>query len=167
MSRPFATTDLCDAHKDDASGRFRVLALPWRHWGARPYFSGVVRTVRCLEDNTQVKQVLEQQPGHGQVLVVDGAGQMARALMGGLIAASAARQGWAGVVVHGAVRDVHELAQCDLGICALGVVPMPTQRAGQGLVDVPLTLAGVWVRPGDWLYADEDGIVVSDRPLSR
>lgn len=165
MRRSFSTTDLCDAHKEDTSGRFRVLAFPWQNYGGRPYFCGQVRTVRCHEDNTQVKRLLEQDDGQAQVLLVDGAAQMGRALLGGSIAAAAARRSWAGVVVLGAVRDVRELQQCELGVFALGVVPMPTVRAGQGVADVPVCLGGVWVRPGEWLYADEDGVVVSDVSL--
>ena len=97
--------------------------------------------------------------------MVDGGGSLRRALVGGNLAASAARNGWAGLVVHGCVRDVAELRACLLGIRALGLVPMPTQRRKDGLRDVAVQIGGVWVRPGDWLYADEDGIVVSAKAL--
>jgi regulator of ribonuclease activity A len=94
------------------------------------------------------------------VLVVDGAGSLRRALLGGNLGAAAARNGWAGLVIDGAVRDVAELAQCDVGIRALAAMPLPTERREQGQRDVVLQLHGVWVRPGDWLVADADGIVL-------
>jgi regulator of ribonuclease activity A len=98
------------------------------------------------------------------VLVVDGAGSLRRALLGGNLGAAAARNGWAGLVIDGAVRDVAELARCELGIRALAAMPLPTERRDQGQRDVVLQLRGVWVRPGDWLYADADGIVLMAQP---
>ncbi len=157
-----STCDLCDARKGDTDGAFRVLPPVFRHFGGRKAFAGRVRTVRCFEDNTSVKALLEG-PGQGAVLVVDGAGSVRRALVGGNIAAAAAANGWAGVVVHGAVRDVAELAACDVGLIALATIPLPTERRGPGQVDVPVQVEGVWVRPGEWLVADADGVVVTDR----
>lgn len=159
----FSTCDLCDPHKGDADDAFRVLPPLYRHFGGRRRFAGPVRTVRCFEDNTSVKALLEG-PGQGAVLVVDGGGSVRRALVGGNIAAAAARNGWAGVLVHGAVRDVAELQAADVGLMALAPIPMPSDRKAPGLVDVPLQIEGVRVRPGDWLHADEDGIVVSAAP---
>lgn len=157
-----STCDLCDARKGDTGGAFRVLPPVFRHFGGRTAFVGRVRTVRCFEDNTSVKALLEG-PGQGAVLVVDGAGSLRRALVGGNIAAAAAANGWAGVVVHGAVRDVAELAACDVGLMALATIPLPTERRAPGEVDVPVQVEGVWVRPGDWLVADADGVVVTNR----
>jgi regulator of ribonuclease activity A len=97
----------------------------------------------------------------GQVLVVDGGGSMRRALLGGNLGAAAARNGWAGVVIDGCVRDVAELAAQDVGIRALASMPMPTEKKNQGQKDLPVQIQGVWVNPGDWLYADADGMVVS------
>lgn len=159
-----STCDLCDARKGDSDGGFRVLLPVLRHFGGRGAFHGRVRTVRCFEDNTSVKALLEA-PGDGAVLVVDGAGSLRRALVGGNIAAAAARNGWAGVVVHGAVRDVAELAAAEVGLMALAAIPLATERKRAGDVDVPVQIEGVWVRPGDWLAADADGVVVSDRAL--
>ncbi|MBC7483452.1 MAG: ribonuclease E activity regulator RraA [Rhizobacter sp.] len=153
------TGDLCDAHKANTDGSFRVLPPAFRDYGKRVRFAGVVSTVKCFEDNTVVKAALEE-PGGGRVLVVDGGGSRRRALVGGNIAAGAAKNGWAGVVVDGCVRDSAELAQCDIGIRALALVPMPTDRRNQGQRDVALHIHGVWVLPGEWLVADEDGIVV-------
>ena len=155
-----ATCDLCDAHKADDSGAFRVLPPVWRHFGARRAFHGPVSTVKCFEDNSLVKAAVES-AGEGRVLVVDGGASLRRALLGGNLGAAAARNGWAGVVIDGCVRDVAELAACDVGICALAPMPLPTERRGEGQRAVAVRVQGVWVRPGDWLYADEDGIVVS------
>ena len=155
----FATCDLCDAHKNDTSGAFRVLPGGFRDYGGVLKFAGPVSTVKCFEDNSLVKAALDT-PGHGRVLVVDGGGSLRRALVGGNVAAAAATNGWAGVVVCGCVRDVSELVRCEVGIRALGVIPLPTEKRNQGERDVAVQVQGVWVRPGDWLYADADGIVV-------
>lgn len=160
----FATCDLCDAHKGDDSGSFRVLPPVFREFGAKPRFAGPVVTVKCFEDNTPVKRALEG-PGEGRVLVVDGGGSLRRALVGGNIGAAAARNGWAGVVIDGCVRDVAELRVCEVGLRALASMPLPTERKADGQTGVVVQVQGVWVRPGDWLYADEDGIVVSATPL--
>lgn len=162
-SNPFLTCDLCDAHKS-AKPALRVLAQVYRSFGAKVFFSGVVKTVKCFEDNSRVKEAVES-AGHGRVLVVDGAGSLNRALLGGNLAAAAAKNGWAGLLIYGAVRDAAELRQCEVGIFALTTVPMPTERQGQGLSNVPVQIQGTWIHPGDYLYADEDGIVMSERPL--
>lgn len=159
----FSTCDLCDAHKNDASGSFRVLPPVFRALGAHPRFAGPVATVKCHEDNTLVKAALDT-PGQGRVLVVDGGSSLRRALVGGNLAAAAARNGWAGIVVDGAVRDVAELNASAVGIRALALMPLPTEKRNQGQADVPVVIQGVIVRPGEWLYADEDGIVVMSQP---
>lgn len=163
MTADFATCDLCDAHKADSDGAFRVLPPVFTSFGGRRRFAGPVSTVKCFEDNSLVKAAVES-AGRGRVLVIDGGGSLRRALVGGNLAAAAAAQGWAGVVVDGAVRDVDELAACDLGIRALAAVPMPTLKRDEGQRDVAVQLQGTWVRPGDWLYADADGIVVMNGP---
>ena len=155
-----STCDLCDPRKADTDGAFRVLPPVFSSFGGHAAFGGPVRTVRCFEDNTSVKALLES-PGQGAVLVVDGGGSLRRALVGGNIAAAAARNGWAGVVVNGAVRDKAELAAAAVGLFARALIPMPSDRKAAGQVDVPLQIEGTWVRPGDWLYADEDGLVVT------
>jgi len=166
MAQPsFSTCDFCDAHKNDASGDFRVIPGGlYRSYGAMTSFAGPIGTVRCLDDNSLVKAAVES-PGQGRVLVVDGGASMRRALLGGNLAAAAARNGWAGLLIHGCVRDVAELRQAQTGILALGHVPMPTDRQGQGSAELPLQLHGCWIRPGEWLYADEDGVVISARAL--
>lgn len=160
---PFSTCDLCDAHKASlvapGDAGFRVLPPVFRDFGGQSKFAGPVLTVKCFEDNTQVKALAES-PGDGRVLVVDGGASLRRALVGGNIAAAAAKNGWAGLVVDGCVRDVDELAACRIGIRALALIPLPTDRRGEGQRDVPVQIQGVWVRPGDRLVADADGIVV-------
>lgn len=158
----FATCDLCDAHKAgyaEGDAAFRVLPPVFASYGGRARFCGPVLTVKCFEDNSPVKVALES-PGEGRVLVVDGGGSLRRALIGGNIAAAAAKNGWAGVLIDGAARDKAELAAADVGIRALALMPMPTDRKTPGQTGVPVLIQGVWVRTGDWLYADEDGIVV-------
>ncbi|WP_114968785.1 ribonuclease E activity regulator RraA [Rhodoferax ferrireducens] len=173
MTSSFATCDLCDAHKNDSSGDFQVLPPVFRDFGAVRRFCGPVVTLKCFEDNTLVKAALdsvgfEETPAGriGKVLVVDGGGSLRRALLGGNLGAAAAKNGWAGVVIDGCVRDVAELAVLDVGIRALASMPLPTEKRNEGQTDMAVQLQGVWVRPGNWLYADEDGIVLSARRLT-
>jgi regulator of ribonuclease activity A len=164
MAMTFATCDLCDVHKADASGNFRVLPPVFRDFGAVRVFAGPVVTVKCFEDNSLVKAMVDI-AGQGRVLVVDGGASLRRALLGGNLGAAAAKNGWAGVVIDGCVRDVAELATHAVGIRALASTPLPTEKRQEGQRDVPLQVQGVWVRPGDWLYADADGMVVSAHAL--
>ncbi|MGA8785000.1 MAG: ribonuclease E activity regulator RraA [Polaromonas sp.] len=159
----FATCDLCDAHKNDSSGEFRVFPPVFKDFGGVPKFSGPIVTVNCFEDNSQVKAAVDS-AGAGRVLVVDGGASLRRALLGGNLGAAAARNGWSGVVIDGCVRDVAELAQCGVGIRALAAVPLPTEKHQEGQRDIAIQVQGVRVHPGDWLYADEDGIVVMPSP---
>ncbi len=152
------TCDLCDAHRED--GLLRVLSPLLRDFGGVARFAGPVHTVQCFEDNSRVKEAVES-PGQGRVLVVDGGASLRRALMGGNLAAAAAAKGWAGVVIDGAVRDVAELRAAAVGIRALAAVPMPPVRRGEGRAGIAVQVQGVTVAPGDWLYADADGIVVA------
>lgn len=159
----FTTCDLCDVHKNDATGSFRVLPPVFKTYGGQQKFDGEVVTIKCFEDNSLVKAVLDS-AGQGRVLVVDGGASLRRALLGGNLAAAAAKNGWSGVVIDGCVRDVAELAQCGTGILALAAIPLPTEKRGEGQSEVAIQIQGVWVRPGDWLYADDDGIVVMSAP---
>ena len=172
MTAAFATCDLCDAHKNDSTGDFRVLPPVFRDYGAVQKFAGPVVTVKCFEDNSLVKAAVDSdgrvdspQGKVGQVLVIDGGGSLRRALLGGNLGAAAARNGWAGVVIDGCVRDTAELAGHAVGIRALAAMPLPTEKRNQGEAAVAVQIQGVWVRPGDWLYADEDGMVVASKPL--
>ncbi|WP_312568595.1 ribonuclease E activity regulator RraA [Comamonas sp.] len=164
MAIKFQTCDLCDAHKQDDTGAFRVLPPVFQHFGGSPRFAGAVVTVKCWEDNSLVKQALDG-AGEGRVLVVDGGGSLRKALVGGNLAVTAARNGWAGVLVYGCVRDAAELRAAMVGVVALGLMPMPTEKLGEGQANVVVDIAGVKVQPGDWLYADEDGVVLSRAAL--
>ena len=172
MQKQFATCDLCDAHKSDTSGDFRVLPPVFKDFGGVRKFCGPVVTVKCFEDNSLVKAAVDsigfEETANGRiakVLVVDGGGSLRRALLGGNLGAAAARNGWAGVVVDGCVRDAAELALQEVGIRALAAMPLPTEKRGEGQSGVAVQVQGVWVRPGDWLYADEDGMVVAATAL--
>lgn len=150
-----ATADLYDERGED----LQSLPLQLRSFGRRAAFDGPVRTVRCHEDNALVKAVLAT-PGDGAVLVVDGGGSLQTALMGDMIAASAVANGWAGVVIHGAIRDRVAIDALDLGVKALGTNPRKSRKDGVGEVDEPLEFGGVVFRVGARLYSDEDGILV-------
>ena len=141
-----------------------MLAPVLRTYGGREVFFGQAVTVQCHEDNSRVKDLVGT-PGEGRVIVVDGGGSTRKALLGDLLAQKAADNGWAGVVVHGAVRDVEILRTIDLGVQALASIPLKTEKLGVGDVGVTVTFAGVTVEPGDWVYADANGVVVSSEPL--
>ena len=160
----FATCDLCDAHEEDQSGAFRVLPPLFRDFGKPVRFSGPVATVRAIEDNSRIREAVNL-AGEGRVLVVEGGGSVRRALLGGNLAAAAAKNGWAGIVVDGAVRDLAELTAAGIPVKALALMPLRSVKRGEGQRDIPVEVQGVTVRPGDWLYADEDGIVVSATSL--
>lgn len=150
-----ATADLYDERGDALDS----LALQLHDLGGRIAFDGPIRTVRCHRDNALVKQVLAG-PGEGAVLVVDGGGSLESALVGDLIAASAADNGWAGIIVHGAIRDRAVIATLPIGVKALGSNPRKSAKDGVGEVDVPVVIAGVLFTPGRHVWADADGILV-------
>jgi regulator of ribonuclease activity A len=150
------TADLIDRHGD----ALQSCDLQLRQFGGRSRFSGRIRTVRCHQDNVLVRQVLSG-PGAGQVLVVDGGGSLHTSLVGDVVAGLAQGNGWAGLVVHGAVRDVVALGKLDIGLKALGSNPRKSAKEGVGEVDVPVSFGGVRFEPGAHLYSDEDGIVVA------
>lgn len=156
----FKTTDLSDAHPEAQVGEPLL-----RHFGGVSSFSGPIETLRVFEDNALVRAILEE-PGDGRILVVDGGGSLRCALLGNELAALAAGNGWAGVVLHGCVRDTAQLRQIALGIMALAPSPRRSVKQGEGQRGVPLHIAGLTLRPGYYLYADEDGIVVAEQPLA-
>ncbi|HEY2127037.1 MAG TPA: ribonuclease E activity regulator RraA [Streptosporangiaceae bacterium] len=149
------TADLVDKY----GAELRVCDVQFRQFGGQRMFAGPVRTVSCQEDNALLRDLV-QTPGAGSVLVVDGGGSLHTALVGDLIAGYARDSGWAGLVVHGAVRDSAALAGMDLGIKALGTNPRKSGKTGAGAIDVPVTFGGITFQPGDVLHADEDGIVL-------
>jgi len=158
----FLTADLFDAHGD----RLRVCQVQFREFGGTRRFHGPVRTIRTFEDNALIKRTLSE-PGRGAVLVIDGGASLRCALIGDVIAGLADRNGWAGLVVYGAVRDTAALGKLGLGIKALGSNPRKSGKSGAGELDGAINFGGVDFRAGDWLYSDEDGIVVSDNALHK
>jgi regulator of ribonuclease activity A len=153
------TSDLYDEHGERAA----VCLVQFRTYGGASAFSGPISTIRCYEDNVLVKRQAST-PGDGRVLVVDAGGSLRCALVGDVIAGLGVTNGWAGIVLHGCVRDVAALRELPIGIKALGAIPRPSRKLGEGEVDVPVTFGGVTFRPGAVLHADEDGIVVLDGP---
>jgi regulator of ribonuclease activity A len=156
----FSTADLCDQF----GAELQICAPVFRSFGGRRRFFGAASTVKCFEDNSRVKEAVGE-PGQGRVLLVDGAGSLRCALLGDLLAKQAADNGWAGVVIHGCVRDAVAMAGFDLGVLALATMPRRSERKGEGQRDVPIDLAGAHIRPGDHVYVDEDGMIVAPRAL--
>ena len=149
------TADLMDSHGDE----LQSCEIQFRQYGGRRNFFGPVRTIKTFEDNALIKQLLAG-PGQGSVLVVDGGGSLRTALLGDVIAGAAQRNGWAGVILHGAVRDTVALGRVDLGIKALGSNPRRSAKLGTGSLDTPVTFGGATFTLGAWVYSDEDGVVV-------
>ena len=155
----FTTPDLSDAHLTAQHLGFQFLAF-----GTRERFAGPVSTVACHADNSRVAEAVAE-PGRGRVLLVDGQGALHRSLLGDRLAQLASDNGWAGVVVIGAIRDVEVIDEIDIGVQALGVCPVKTDKQGVGDRDIPLLLGEVSVAPGDWLYADCNGVLISGQPI--
>jgi regulator of ribonuclease activity A len=160
MTPPKCTADLCDAHAD----ALQVCESIFQAYGGRRAFSGPVSTVRCFEDNSRVREAVEG-PGEGRVLVVDGGGSRRCALFGDKLGTAAVKNGWSGIIVNGCIRDSAELAQMNLGIRAVGTMPLRSDKRGEGERDVSVRFAGVTFRPGEHVYVDDDGIVVAETPL--
>ncbi|MBF4562361.1 ribonuclease E activity regulator RraA [Microbacterium sp. VKM Ac-2870] len=150
-----STADLYDERGDALDS----LSLQFQDIGGRVAFDGPVRTIRCHRDNALVKEVLAT-AGGGAVLVIDGGGSLESALVGDLIAASAGDNGWAGLIVHGAIRDRDAIGRLDLGVKALGSNPRKSAKQGVGELDVAVEIGGVVFRPGAHVWADADGILV-------
>ncbi|WOJ98395.1 ribonuclease E activity regulator RraA [Congregibacter brevis] len=159
MSAVFSTPDLADGAPEA-----RALLHSWQDFGAVRCFSGVALTVKCFEDNSLVKELVQQQ-GDGRILVVDGGCSLRRALLGDQLAAKAVENGWSGLVIAGAVRDVEILETLDLGVKALGACPQKTDKRGEGQRDIPVEIGGTTVRSGDYIYADRNGVLVSSEAL--
>lgn len=155
-----ATTDLCDTHSD-----LQVCAPLFHDFGGAAAFHGPIATLKVFEDNALVRATLER-PGDGRVLVVDGGGSLRCALVGGQLGQLALRHGWAGLLVNGCVRDRAELAALALGVKALAAHPRRSEKGlHSGQADRVVEFAGVRFAPGDWLYADRDGVVVAARAV--
>ncbi|MFL0809863.1 MAG: ribonuclease E activity regulator RraA [Agarilytica sp.] len=156
----FATPDLCDDHPEDV----RVLAPMMNNYGGNKNFYGEIVTVKCFEDNSLVKEQCGT-PGDGRVLVVDGGGSLRKALLGDMIAENAVKNGWAGLIIYGCIRDCDAIAALNLGVQALNTIPLKTEKRGIGDLNVALTFGGVTFNPGEYVYADNNGVVVSSKAL--
>ena len=156
---PISTPDLSDEAPEVCA-----LELQLVNYGQIRQFGGAVVTIKCHEDNSLVKQCVEE-PGLGRVIVVDGGGSMRRALLGDLLAEKAAANGWSGLIINGVIRDVDEIGRTSVGVQALGRCPIKTEKRGVGERDIDLHIGGVDIAPGDYIYADNNGVIVSKRPL--
>lgn len=163
---PFATADLCDNYSHLLeSGELSVLPPVFRHFGQRSTFCGRVVTLKVFEDNALVRSALEA-PGHGNVLVVDAGGSMRCAIIGDNLSTLASENGWAGVLLNGCVRDSAQVDRLQIGVRALATHPQRSARKGDGERNARVCIAGVFIQPGDWLYADADGILISRQKLA-
>ena len=158
------TADLCDEFEGDTSANLRVVAPMFRRFGGRPAFAGQIVTLKIFEDNTLVRELLGRD-GKGKVLVIDGGGSLRRALVGDQLAILAVKNGWEGIVVYGCIRDSADIDTLDIGVRAIDTHPLKTVKKGVGDPDIPVTFGGVTFTPGEWLYADADGVIVTSKSL--
>ncbi len=156
----FITPDLCDAYPE----LVQVVEPMFSNFGGRTSFGGEIVTVKCYEDNSKVKELVGT-PGEGKVMVVDGGGSMRKALLGDMLAEKASKNGWAGLVIYGCIRDVDQIMETDLGVQAIATVPMKTEKLDIGDVNIPVKFGGVTFIPGHYIYADNNGVIVSPQAL--
>ena len=156
-----STPDLCDQYPE----LVQAVEPMFSNFGGRESFGGQVVTVKCFEDNSRVKELVST-PGEGRVMVVDTGGSMRRACLGDMLAEKASANGWSGIIIYGCIRDVDEIMATDIGVQALGVHPIKTDKKGIGEIDITVTFGGVTFNSGDYVYADNNGIIVSPEKLS-
>ena len=162
----FKTPDLLDNNEARTQdGRVRVVAPMFQHYGGRPSFSGQIVTLKVFEDNSLVREALAED-GQGKVLVIDGGGSLRCALVGDQLAILAQKNGWEGIVVYGCIRDSEDISHIDLGLRALNTHPLKSIKRGIGDRNLAVSFGGVTFRPGEWIYVDGDGVIVSDQALS-
>ena len=157
----YVTPDLCDAYPE----LIQVVEPMFNNYGGNDSFGGEIVTVKCFEDNSKVKELVDTD-GKGKVMVVDGGASMRHALLGDMLAEKAAKNGWEGIIVYGCIRDVDVIMQTDLGVQALATHPLKTDKRGLGDVNVTVKFGGVEFVPGHFVYADNNGIIVSPQALS-
>lgn len=160
----FKTPDLCDQFEAELGKTVRVVAPMFQRYGGRSAFAGEIVTLKIFEDNTLVREIFNEN-GQGKVLVIDGGGSLRCALVGDQLAILAAKNGWEGVVVYGCIRDSGDINGIDIGVRALNTHPQKTVKKGIGDRNLALTFGGVTFNPGEYLYADDDGVLVSAKPL--
>lgn len=171
---PFKTADLCDEFwpnsenelepKGEDIPKIQVTGNRFKSYGGRPRFYGEVVTLKIFEDNQLVRDQVSSD-GTGKVLVIDGGASMRRALLGDMLAAKAVKNGWNGVIINGCIRDSVDMATMNLGVFALGTVPIKTVKNGVGQTNVQINFENLTIHAGDYIYADEDGIIVSGEAL--
>jgi regulator of ribonuclease activity A len=154
------TADLCDQFIDE----LEVCEPLFGDYGGELRFNGQIATIKCFEDNSLVREIVGE-AGNGRVLVIDAGGSLRRAVVGDILGQKAADNGWSGIIVYGCIRDSAALCTLPIGVKALAAHPVKTDKRGEGQRDLAVRFGGVTFRPGDWLYADEDGIVVARRNL--
>jgi regulator of ribonuclease activity A len=161
----FQTADLCDKYEEQVrAGQLRVLEPMLNAYGGRESFHGRIATLKLFEDNSLVRKALESE-GRGRVLVIDGGGSLRCALAGDQLAALGVKHGWAGIVVYGCIRDSRAIGEMDIGVLALDTHPLKSIKKNTGEADIAVSFAGATFTPGHYLYADEDGVLVSPTEL--
>jgi len=160
VTAQFKTTDLYDDYLEE----LQVAAPIFRDFGGRTSFCGQIVTMKTFEDNSCLKAAFETD-GKGKVLVVDSAGSLRCAMMGNVMAALGASNGWEGVIINGCIRDSADVGRVDFGAKALATIPRKTVKRQQGVMDIPVHFADVTFTPGEYVYADEDGIVLSKQQI--
>ena len=156
----FKTADLSDEHADGV----QIVSPGLKNFGGKTRFHGPIVTVKSFNDNSKVRELIWS-PGEGRVLVIDNEASMSCAMFGDMMAARAIENGWAGVVINGCIRDSVDIAAMDIGVKALATNPLRSVKEGRGEVDIELQFLGATFRPGEYLYSDEDGILLSSEPL--
>ena len=154
------TPDLCDAYPE----LVQAVEPMFSNYGGVDSFGGEIVTVKCFEDNSKVKELVDE-PGNGKVMVVDAGGSFRCAMLGDMLAEKAVKNGWAGIIMYGCVRDVDVLTELELGVQALGSHPMKSLKKGIGEVGIDVTFGGVTFRQGQYVYADNNGVITSPEPL--
>jgi len=158
----YLTPDLCDKYPD----LVRVVEPIFKNYGGKSSFGGQIVTIKCHEDNSVVKETAGT-AGNGKIIVVDGGGSLRRALLGDLIAENAVQNGWEGFIIYGCIRDVDTISTMNLGVKALNTNPLKTEKKGIGDLNIPVSFGGVTFKPGEYVYADSNGIIVSSKPLNN
>jgi len=158
----YLTPDLCDEYPD----LIRVVEPIFKSYGGKSCFGGQIVTIKCHEDNSVVKETAGT-AGNGKIIVVDGGGSLRRALLGDLIAENAVQNGWEGFIIYGCIRDVDAISTMNLGVRALNTIPLKTEKRGIGDLNIPVSFGGVTFKPGEYVYADNIGIIVSSKLLNK
>lgn len=158
----YLTPELCDKYPD----LVRVVEPIFKNYGGKSSFGGQIVTIKCHEDNSVVKETAGT-AGNGKIIVVDGGGSLLRALLGDLIAQNAVQNGWEGFIIYGCIRDVDAISTMNLGVKALNTNPLKTEKKGIGDLNIPVSFGGVTFKPGEYVYADSNGIIVSSKPLNN